>query len=236
MTVSGLNIKVESKPIKSLYVGVYPPEGHVRVAAPKRFTKEAVRLAVIDKLAWIKKQQQRFNEQERQSKREMVDGESHYFLGNRYRLRVIERWGAHTVELKNSSYMVLYVRPGTSPKRREQVLQDWYRKQLKKLVSSILPKWQQLIGVKTSDFRVRKMKTKWGSCSQHSRSICLNLELAKKPFECLEYVVVHELVHLIERKHDDRFISLIDKALPNWRAHRDLLNSQPLAHQDWTCE
>jgi predicted metal-dependent hydrolase len=226
LTINGLPVSIVRKAIKNLHLGVYPPYGRVRVAVPLAVTDEAVRLAVVGKLGWIKRQRARFKAQPRQSAREMVRGESH-FLGTRYRLRVIQHDGAPRVVLRNRSAMELYVRPGKTAEQRERVLHWWYRQQLKELIPPLLKKWQSALGIQVADWRIKKMKTKWGTCSVDARRIWLNLELAKKPVQCLEYIVVHELVHLIERHHNDRFV------LPQWRLHRQKLNAAPLAQVAW---
>ena len=232
ITVSGLTVEVVRKAIKNLHLGVYPPHGRVRVAAPLAVSDDAVRLAVIGKLAWIKRQQAKFEAQARQSRREMVRGESHYYLGQRYRLRVIEHHAAGKVVLRNAS-IDLYVRPETRPDQREQVLQRWYREQLKALVPPLLEKWQVVLDVEVADWGVKKMKTKWGACTIDAQRIWINLELAKKPVQCLEYIIVHELVHLLERHHNDRFQKLLDQFMPHWRLHREELNRGPLGHETW---
>jgi predicted metal-dependent hydrolase len=234
LAVGGLQVEVESKPIKNLYVGVYPPEGQVRVAAPRALSKDAVRLAIVDRLSWIKRQRAKFRAQDRQTARQVVSGETHYFLGRRYRLRVFERSGPTEILVKSNSTIHLFVKPGTSESRRVKLLQDWYRAQLKALVAGMISDWERSVGVGETEFRIRRMKTKWGSCSRQRARICLNLELAKKPIECIEYVLVHELVHVIQRHHNEHFVSLMDRVMPNWRSFRDLLNSGPLAHEDWS--
>jgi predicted metal-dependent hydrolase len=231
--VSGLKVDVVRKQIKNLHLGVYPPRGRIRVAAPLGLTRDAVRLAVIDKLTWIKRQRAKFEAQPRQSEREFVSGETHYFLGRRYRLRVTERSGRAEVVLNGKHGLTLYVRQRSSPEGRERLLLEWYRAQLKELAGPLLTKWQKTLGVKANSWGVRKMKTKWGSCNPKIGHILINLELAKKPLQCLEYVIVHELVHLLERKHNDRFIALMDKYLPNWRQYRDELNATPLSAECW---
>jgi len=233
LVVSGIAVNIVRKDIKNLHLGVYPPEGHVRVAAPLHVSDERVRLAIISKLAWIKKQQADFKKQVRQSAREMVTGESHYFMGKRYLLEVIERSGRHQIELKGNRKFLLYVKPNTSLENRQLVLNEWYREQLKKRIPDLLSRWQEKIGVYSQDWRVKKMKTKWGSCNIAAKRIWLNLELAKKPPECLEYILVHELVHLLERHHNDRFRAHMDHFMPNWRIYRDMLNSSPLGHEAW---
>jgi len=234
ISVSGLDVEVVRKAIKNLHLGVYPPNGRVRVAAPLAVSDEAVRLAVIGKLVWIKRQQARFDSQPRQSQREMVSGESHYFLGHRYRLRVVEHEGPGKVVLRSKSYLDLTVRAGTCAEQRERVLHRWYRGQLRLLIPPLLEKWEPVLGVQVADWGIKRMKTRWGTCSVEARRIWLNLELAKKPVQCLEYIVVHELAHLRERRHGDRFVALMDEHLPPWRLYRDELNSAPLARETWS--
>ena len=232
--VSGLTVQIVRKDIKNLHLGVYPPNGRVRIAAPLSVSDDAARLAVIGKLGWIKKQQAKFAAQPRQTEREMVSGESHYYLGRRYRLRVVERDGPSRVVLRNRTTLELQVRPGSDAKERERILRHWYRERLRELVPPLLTKWGAILGVREATTGIRKMKTKWGACSVNARRIWLNLELAKKPVQCIEFLVVHELTHLIERHHNDRFVSLMDRHLPQWRHHRKALNEAPLGHADWT--
>ncbi len=232
ITVQDLTVDVVRKAIKNLHLGVYPPNGRVRVAAPLAVSDEAVRLAVIGKLGWIKRQQAKFDAQPRQGRREMVSGESHYFLGRRYRLWVLSYEGAAKV-VCNKSRLELYVRPELDSEQREMVIQRWYREQLKQLIPPILATWESTIGVRATDWRIKKMKTRWGTCNTESARIWLNLELAKKPSECLEYVIVHELIHLLERDHNDRFRSLMDQFMPLWQIRRAVLNHAPLSHEDW---
>jgi len=231
--VSGLAVQIVRKDIKNLHLGVYPPNGRVRVATPLRVNDNAVRLAVIGKLGWINRQQARFDAQSRQSEREMVSGESHYFLGRRYRLNVIEHNGPSKVVLRKKTTIDLYVRPKTSAVQREMVLQRWYRQQLAALVPPLMDKWQPILGVEAANWTIKKMKTKWGSCNTAARRIWLNLELVKKPVQCLEYIVVHELVHLLERYHNDKFLAMMNAFLPQWRSRRIELNAAPLAHATW---
>lgn len=233
ITVSGIRVAIVRKAIKNLHLGVYPPQGRVRVAAPLRVSDEAVRLAVVAKLGWIRRQQARFEAQPRQSAREMVSGESHYYLGRRYRLRVIEGEGAARIEVRNQTTLHLYARPGLDAQEREKVLQRWYRRQLRALVPPLLEKWQPVVGVEVGAWGIKRMKTKWGSCNIETRRIWLNLELAKKPLQCLEYLLVHELVHLLERRHDERFRACMDRVMPTWRLHREVLNQAPLGHESW---
>ena len=233
ITVQSLTVDVVRKAIKNLHLGVYPPDGRVRVAAPLAVSDEAVRLAVIGKLGWIKRQQSSFRAQLRQGKREMVSGESHYFLGQRYRLRIVSVMDASKVVL-NKSRLELHVRPEASTEERERALQEWYRARLKELVPPLLDKWLPVLEVEPAGWGVRRMKTKWGSCNTDSRRIWLNLELAKKPVQCLEYILVHELSHLLERRHNDRFRALMDQAMPQWELRREELNRAPLSYENWS--
>ncbi|MDP2605030.1 MAG: SprT family zinc-dependent metalloprotease [Deltaproteobacteria bacterium] len=232
--VSGVPVEIVRKGIKNLHLGVYPPHGRVRVAAPLRVSDAAVRLAVVGKLGWIKRQRARFEAQPRQSEREMVSGESHYFLGQRYRLRVVTYEGPAKVVARNKSVIELHVRRDFSAVQRERVLQRWYRQQLKELIPPLLQKWQTAVGVQADEWAIKKMKTKWGACNVEARRIWLNLELAKKPVQCLEYIVVHELVHLLERYHNDNFLALMNATLPQWRSRRSELNAAPLGHATWS--
>ena len=232
ISVHSLTVEVVRKSIKNLHLGVYPPEGRVRVAAPLAVSDDAVRRAVIGKLGWIKRQQANFRAQSRQGKREMIDGESHHFQGQRYRLRVIETMARPKVII-NKSRLELYIPLEATTEERERILQQWCRARLKELVPPLLEKWLPVIEVEPVGWGVRKMKTKWGSCNTEARRIWLNLELAKKPVQCLEYVVVHELVHLLERDHNDRFRSLMDQFMPHWRVHREELNRAPLSYENW---
>lgn len=233
LEISGLPIEIVRKNIKNLHVGVYPPSGRVRVAAPLHLDDEALRLAVISRLGWIHRQQLNFNHQERQSRREYVTGESHYFQGRRYRINLIEHDGPSIVHLPNNRTLNLFVAAETSPQKRELVLYRWYRQQLRKQIPALLAKWQPKIEVAVSEVRIKKMKTRWGSCNVAAGRIWLNVELAKKSPACLEYILVHEMVHLRERRHSDRFRSVMNKVMPMWRLHREELNRAPLAHEKW---
>lgn len=233
LTVAGLSVEVVRKGIKNLHLGVYPPHGRVRVAAPLAVSDEAVRMAVIGKLAWIRRQRARFAAQPRQSKRDVVSGETHYILGRRYRLNVVEHDGPPRLTLRGHAKATFLVRPGTTADQRERLLAEWYRGKLKALIPPLLAKWQARLGVEPAAWGVKKMKTKWGGCNPVTRRLWFNLELAKKPAPCLEYIIIHELAHLLSRHHDDRFIAIMDRHLPQWQATRRLLNAMPLAHETW---
>jgi predicted metal-dependent hydrolase len=232
LTVRGIDVDVIYKDIKNLHIGVYPPLGRVRVAAPRRLDDEHVRLAVIQRLSWIKRRRQQLRSAERQSERQMVTGESHYVWGVRHRLKVIERPGRAHFEAAGER-LLLYVPPDTDPAARRELLQRWHREQLRQRIPPLLEKWQPIIGRPVPRWSIRRMKTKWGSCNRETGHIWFNLELATKHPDCLEYIVVHEMAHLHERSHGARFTELMDRYLPDWRARRDRLNSAPLAAQRW---
>lgn len=231
--IGSLSIDVVRKDIKNMHLAVYPPEGRIRLAAPERTDFEVMRLFAISKLSWIKKQVTGFKEQKRETPREYVSGESHYFQGKRFLLEVLERPGKHEIEVKGTKKITMSLRPGSSLAKREELMKEWYRAELKKQVPELIEKWEEVIGVKSKDWGIRLMRTKWGACNIEEKRIWLNLELAKKPPICLEYIIVHELVHLLERNHNDRFVRYMDKFMPKWRHHRDELNRLPVAHVDW---
>jgi predicted metal-dependent hydrolase len=233
IVVGGIHVQIVRKDIKNLHLGVHPPEGHVRVAVPMHVTDERIRLAIIDKLSWIKKQQAEFLAQPRQSAREMVTGECHYFFGKSYRLEVVEQAGKHKVEQAGGNKICLTVTANTSTESRLKLMNEWYREQLKQVIPKLIDQWQTKIGVVADDWGVKKMKTKWGSCNIEAKRIWLNLDLAKKPPECLEYIIVHELVHLLERNHNSRFVAYMDEFMPKWRLNREALNKSPLSHEEW---
>lgn len=231
--IGGMPIQIVWKDIKNLHVGVYPPHGRVRVAAPLRFKDETVRLAVISRLGWIRRQKEQFEKQERQSLRQYVTGESHYVHGRRYRLDVVEGAGPGKVRLRNNSILELCVRPESTREQREAILNRWYRARLQEVVPGILSKWEPRLGVSSASWSIRKMRTRWGTCNQQTGHILLNVELAKKPRMCLEFIVVHEMVHLLERQHNDQFRAHMNRLVPNWSTVRDELNRAPLGHAEW---
>jgi len=226
-------LDVVKKDIKNVHLSVYPPTGRVRISAPLRMSTDNIRLFAISKLGWIKQQQRKLLTQDREPPREYLDRESHYVWGKRYLLKVIEEDAPPAVELKHKT-LVLQVRTGTDEGRKQAVLETWFREQVKSEVPPLIAKWEPLLGVKVKRFFVQRMKTRWGSCSPHSGSIRLNSELAKKPLGCLEYIVVHEMAHFLEPHHNDRFVAIMDKALPQWRSRRRELNAAPLSHEAWS--
>lgn len=227
-----IKVDVVFKDIKNVHLSVHPPNGRVRIAAPMRLSPETVRVFAISKLNWIRRQQEKIQAQERETPREYLDRESHYIWGKRYLLDIVEENTRPEVQLKHGK-MILRVRPGTDEDRRQVIVEEWYRAQLKQAVTLLLPKWESLIGVKVERLFVQRMKTKWGSCTPKSGNIRLNTDLAKKPRECLEYVLVHEMVHILEPTHNARFVSLMDNFVPRWQFYREVLNRLPVRHEHW---
>lgn len=232
--IGELDIHLTRKDIKNLHISVMPPDGQVRVSAPDAMTNTAIRMAVIHRIPWIRRQQAAFAKQERQSTREMVNGETHYLWGRRYRLEVIELddLKSQTVKLK-SGKLILTVNKGLSDEVKIKLLSEYYRGRLKARAPDLIDKWSKKTGVTISDWQIQKMKTKWGSCNIEEGNIRLNLDLAKKPLPCLEYIILHELLHFKERQHNDRFKALLDTYMPDWRSRRDLLNQMPLGQENW---
>ena len=233
ITVNDLIVDVVRKDIKHLHLAVYPPAGRVRVAAPLRVNDEAVRLFTIARLGWIKRQQAKFAAQQRQSPREYVSGESHYYQGHRYLLSVTYRDSVPTIVIRNNTILDLFARSGSDPAQRERILTTWYRRRLKEEIAPLVTKWEPIIGVQVAGWGVKQMKTKWGTCNIEARRIWLNLELIKKPAHCLEYIIVHEIVHLLERHHNERFVAHMNRFMPLWQYYREELNREPLGHETW---
>lgn len=227
MEVAGIEIELVQKNIKNLHLAVYPPDGRVRLAAPLDVNYKTLELYVISKIPWIRKQQRKFAGMERQSPRRYENRETHYFLGKRYLLRVHEAnhpYKFPKVICKTKTYIDLYIREGFSTEQKAEILKEWYRVQLKTILEELVPKWEKIMGVSSSQVKVKTMKTKWGSCNTDNGNILFNLELVKKPIECIEYVVVHELLHLIERNHNDQFRAHLNRLIPNWKQYKDELN------------
>lgn len=231
--VGGLRVDIVRKPIKNLHMGVYPPNGRIRVAAPVTVSDDAVRLAVVTRMGWIKRQRAKFEAQARQSERAYVSGESHFFLGRRYRLNVIPHDGTPRIAPRNSRTLDFRIRGNSDQAERERVFLNWSRRELRKAAAPLIEKWAPLVEVPVPRCGIRRMKTKWGTCSAKAGRIWLNLELIKKPSHCLEYVIVHEMVHFRQRHHDDQFVSMMNDLLPRWCSIRDELNAAPLGHENW---
>jgi hypothetical protein len=232
LDLGDIAVDVELKNIKNIHLSVHPPTGRVRIAAPSRMSLDTIRVFAVSKLGWIREQQKRVRGQEREPPREYLDRESHWVWGRRYLLRVMESDKPPSIELKHRR-MLLRVRPETDSVRKRSLVDRWYRGEIKKAVPPLLAKWEPLVGPKVARFFVQRMRTKWGGCNPRTRSIRLNTDLAKKPRECLEYIVVHEMVHLLEPTHNARFVGLMDRLLPQWRFRREQLNRLPLRHEAW---
>ncbi len=231
MLIAGIEVEMIRKDIKNLHLAVYPPEGRVRLAAPRDVNEKTLELFVISRLSWIRKQQRKFERQDRQSPRKYLDRETHYFLGRGYLLKTMtgeHHPGQARVRIVRKKYIEAYLNEGEPQEAAGALLENWYRKELKIILAELVPKWEKILGVRTNKVRVRGMKTKWGSCNPETGNILINLEMAKKPMECIEYVVAHELVHLLERKHNDQFRAYLDKYLPNWSSLRSQLNEMKI--------
>jgi predicted metal-dependent hydrolase len=233
LTLGNLAIEVVRKDIKNIHLSVHPPIGRVRMAAPEHVSNDALRAFAIGKLTWIRRQQQKLHMQERENPREFIHRESHSVWGRRRLLTVIEHDKPPFVELRHTR-LKLFVRPGTDTEGRNALLEAWYREQLRSAVAPLIERWQKKLRVQVAKVFVQHMKTRWGSCNHTAHTIRLNTELAKKPPMCLEYIVVHELLHLLEPTHNARFIALLDQHLPGWTNRRDQLNRLPVRHETWS--
>lgn len=233
ISISDITIDVVRKDIKNIHLAVYPPTGRIRLAAPLNVSDDAIRLFAISKIAWIKRNQRKFEGQERIAVRVYKQRESHYFLGQRYLLNIIEENTTPKVVVRSKTYIDLYIRPNTSTEKRQEIMTEWYRAELKKLIPPIIAKWEKTTKIEVNDWQVKLMKTKWGSCNIEDRKIWINLELIHKPIHCLEYIILHEIVHLKERHHNERFQYYMDTYLPNWKSIRAELNKLPVSHADW---
>ncbi len=222
-------VDVIRKDIKNINLRVYPTTGRVQISAPSRMSLDTIRAFTISKLGWIKQVQKKLRHQATEAPLKYVDGETHYVWGNRYLLNVVEEEAPPRVDMKHSS-LVLQVRPGTDRAKREPIIDRWYRDQLKEAVPELIEKWEAIVGVKVATLFFRKMKSRWGTCNHSAGAIRLNSNLAKKPPECLEYVLFHEMVHLLEPKHNQRFKNFLDRFMPQWRSHKDTLNQLPVRH------
>lgn len=230
--IAGMRIRVVRKNIRNLHLSVNPPTGTVRITAPEWMEAEAIRLFAIDKLGWIRRQQKKMREQERETPREYLERESHYVWGRRYLLHLVEHDAAPKVEL-GPRQLLMRVRSGTDTARREAILHDWYRAQIRDALPALLAKWEPRVERRVNRVFVQHMKTKWGSCNPVGGNIRLNSELARKPPECLEYILLHELAHLREPTHGERFVALMNRLMPNWRDRRDALNRLPVRNEHW---
>lgn len=232
LKLGNLDIDVMFKDIKNVHLSVYPPAGRVRIAAPMHMKLDTVRLFAISKLDWIRLQQAKLAHQERETPRDYLDRESHYVWGKRYLLKIVEEEAAPRVELTPRTIR-LHVRPGADRARKRAVLENWYRQQLHTAIPPLRAQWEPLLGVAVARYFVQQMKTKWGGCNPAKRNVRINTELAKKPPQCLEYIFVHELAHLLAPTHNALFVSVMDRFMPDWQTRREQLNQLPVRHEDW---
>jgi predicted metal-dependent hydrolase len=223
IVVSNIPIELERKKIKNMYLKVVPPDGRIRISAPLRMSSDEIERFVAAKLDWIRQQQSKLADRHTHQVSSYEDGEELYCRGRKYRLAVMETASRPEV-CPEGDRLVLYTKENSTPESRKKAIDRWYREVLAKEIPPLLHKWEKIIGVKAEGFSIRDMKTRWGTCNIRSRNICLNLQLAKKPPECLEYVVVHELVHLLEKSHNSVFKAYLDRFLPGWRSIKKELN------------
>lgn len=225
--LSGITISVLKKEIKNMYIRVIPPDGKVEITAPYTVSDDAIRRFAISKISWVKKQKKSFEEQSRQTRRQYITGESYYLWGRRYRLDVRYSNTGNQVFLSGGK-LILQVRKESTSRQRENILNEWYRKQMKQIVPDVLAKCENIVGIQADEWHIKNMRTKWGTCNVDKKRIWLNLQLVKKTPECLEYVIIHELVHLLERNHNDKFCEYMNRFCPNWREVKESLNQQML--------
>lgn len=224
----GLQVVIQHKRIKNINLAIYPPDGRIRVSAPLRLGEEAIRSVILARLPWIRRKRAALLARPVQVVPQLVSGETLCCLGDIYRLTVVEHNGAPAIRIAGD-LLELTVRHGTSSEKKASILNEWYRGRLRERIPELLARWQPVVGVQVEEFRIRRMKSRWGTCNIRDRHICLNLELARLPHPCLEYVVVHELTHLLERYHNARFWSLMDQFLPQWREARLLLRQAQIS-------
>ena len=229
--ISGITIDIQKKNIKNMHLAVLPPDGKVRVSAPMHLSDESIAMFVRTKLGWIKKQQEKFALQPRQSEREFISGETLYVFGKQYFLRVMYSYKGNSLVL-NGNEDVLTVRKERTARQREAFVNEWYRDLLKEKISIYLPKWEQITGLYCDSWQTKYMTTRWGTCNTNTRKIWFNLQLAKKPIECLEYVILHELAHLKVKNHGKDFIAILDMYMPYWRETKKLLNDFKLDYME----
>lgn len=233
LEICTFQVEVKRREVKSLRIGVFPPYGRVRVVAPLTYDRNLIESVVIKKLNWIRRQQENLKRQERLSQREAVSGESYFFKGKKYKLFVVSGRARGALTIKNSTRMELAITKDADEKSRLKVINNFYRKALQEELDFLIPKLSKKMGLEVESYSIRKMKNRWGSCDSVNRRITVNIELIKKNPACLNYIVIHELVHILEPRHNERFKELMDEHLSNWRYFRDLLNSAPLAHAHW---
>lgn len=227
ITVSDITVDVVHKKIKNINLSVSSRDGRVRISAPVRVSGKTVQEFARSKLPWIRGRQAEYQDQIRLTQRQYISGEHHYLFGQAYVLELVERAGRYKVQLIDDSTLKLYVKPSADFQSRQKTMYGWYREQLKSRIPSLIQKWQPVMDVRVNEWRIKHMKTRWGSCNINAGRIWLNLELARKPSACLEYIVVHEMAHLLERRHNTRFRNLMEKFLPDWRMYEKELKLLP---------
>ena len=230
--IGDISIAVTRKDIKNVHLSVHPPEGRVTLSAPTETRLEVARAYAITRLSWIREQQEKLRSQARETPREFIERESHYLWGRRHLLTVIERDIKPSVTVDHKR-ITLSVRPGSDHAKRASIIHEWHKALLHEFVPTMISKWESKLGVQVTAYFLQRMKTKWGSCNHKAGHIRLNTELVKKPKDLIEYVVVHEMLHLAEPTHSDRFISLLTEQFPTWREARAELNDLPLAAEEW---
>ena len=230
--IGKLLIRVTMKDIKHVHLSVHPPEGRVTLVAPSATRLDVARAYAISRLGWIRQQQENLKSQARETPRRFIERESHYLWGRRYLLSVAYRDAKPFISLDHKS-ITLTVRPGSDPARRAEVIHEWHKSLLHAVVPTVIKKWESKLGVKVADYFLQRMKTKWGGCNPRARHIRLNTELVKKPVDLLEYVIVHEMVHLIEPTHSERFMTILSRHYPAFREARAELNELPLGAEKW---
>lgn len=228
--VAGFPVEIVRKPIKNLHVGVYPPDGRIRVAAPGAVSQGAVRVAILTRLPWIKRQKRSFESQARETKRQYVSGETHFVFGKPHRLQVVNGSLRHQMEIAPDR-LIMHVPQASTPEKRAGYARSWQRRILREKATPRVEKWATSLNQSVPEWGIRRMKTKWGSCNPDSGQVWINLELFKKPLVCLDYVVFHELAHFISPKHDEKFVAVLDQFMPTWRQIRADLNSLPLGYE-----
>ena len=224
ISVLDISAEVEWKRIKNIHSTIYPPDARIHISAPMMMSEEAIRLFLLTKQAWIRQRVSQILEQNRQTPREYVSGENHYFKGHRYRLKVIQHNGPAKVELMGNEFIVLYARNGATDERKAEIMREWYRAEFKAILPPLITKWEEILRVNVNKWEVKQMKTLWGSCNHRTHNIIFNLELIKKPLHCIEYIVVHELLHIKVRLHNEEYTALLNRYFPNWRQLKEELN------------
>lgn len=227
LNLEGIAVNITQKKMKNLRISIHPPHGEVKISAPLRFSLKKIKAFVVSKLNWIKEQQSKVRSRKREHPKKFISGEPHNFLGEKYLLEIIEHGKAPSVVLKDN-LLKLHVKKDSTLEQRRKALDDFYRSQLKKIIPKFISDLEKKMQVKVNEFGIKKMKTRWGTCNPRAKRIWINLELAKKPIECLEFIITHEMVHLLERKHNKKFFAYMTHFMPSWHKWRDELRNVTL--------